>query len=318
MTGAVEWRRADVSRRYGILTFAGGPIPGIVDCWREAERFGFDSAWLVDTFSYQGLVEYEPWTLLAALARETSRIRIGTLITQIAFRHPTLLAAQALTLDHLSAGRIELGIGGGWPGPDSAAVGAAEWSPAERLARLAEQLAMLDPLLRGEPVEHAGRFYEARGIQLAAPAQHPRPPLVIAAQVSGTLRLAARYGDGWNTLGGQPHTDTGLPRRPLREAVERTRRQVERLEEFCQELGRDPAAIRRSLLALRADPSPLSSVEAFDEFVGQYADVGIDEFIFYWPPTANLRRKEPISAAQREAFERIAADRIAPARRTTS
>ncbi len=307
-----------MKRSYGILTFAGGPFSEIVDCWRQAEEVGFDSAWLVDTFSYRGLVEYEPWTLLAALARETSRLRIGTLITQIAFRHPTLLAAQALTLDHLSAGRLELGIGGGWPGPDSAAVGTQDWSPAERVARLAEQLAVLDRLLRGEEVEHVGTFYRANGVQLAAPTQRPRPPLVVAAQAQVTLRLAAQYGDGWNTIGGQPPTDTGLPRRPLHEAVDRTRRQSERLDEYCREFGRDPRAIRRSLLALRADPNPLSSVDAFDEFVGSYAEIGVEEFVFYWPPPASLKRKEPISAAQRDAFERIGAERIAPPRRAAS
>lgn len=308
-----------VGRRYGILTFAGGPFSEIARCWRQAEQLGFDSAWLVDTFSYSGIVDYEPWALLAALARETTSLRIGTLVTHIAFRHPTLLAAQVLTVDHLSTGRVALGIGTGGPEPgDNLAVGAEEWSAAERAARLADQLAALDRLLRGERVQHVGQFYRAEGVQLVPPVQHPRPPLVIAAQAPRTLRLAARYGDGWNSLGGQPQTSTGLPRHALADAVERTREHMRRLDEYCAESGRDPRGLRRSLLALRADPSPLSSVEAFDEFVGPYAEIGIEEFIFYWPPPASLRRKEPVPAEQQDAFERIAADRIAPARRIAS
>ncbi|TMJ10355.1 MAG: LLM class flavin-dependent oxidoreductase, partial [Bacillati bacterium ANGP1] len=151
-----------MDRRFGILTFAGGPFSELARCWRESEQLGFDSAWLVDTFSYGGIVDYEPWALLAALARATSRLRIGPLVTHIAFRHPTLLAAQALTVDHLSGGRVVLGIGTGGPEPrDHPAVGAGDWSGPERAARLAEQLAMLDRLLRGDHVDHVGQFYRA-------------------------------------------------------------------------------------------------------------------------------------------------------------
>lgn len=308
-----------MNRRFGILTFAGGPFSEIARCWREAEQLGFDSAWVVDTFSYAGVVDYEPWTLLAALARETSRLRIGTLVTHIAFRHPTLLAAQALTVDHLSGGRVLLGIGTGRPEPgDNPAVGAEEWSGEERAARLADQLAVLDRLLRGDLVDHAGPFYRADGVRLAAPVQRPRPPLVIAAQAPRTLRLAAQYGDGWNSLGGQPQTGTGLSRHSLAEAAERTRQHARRLDEYCREIGRDPREVHRSLLALRAEPNPLSSIEAFDEFVGAYAEAGIDEFIFYWPPTASVKRKEPVPASQQASFERIAAERIAPLHRVGS
>jgi alkanesulfonate monooxygenase SsuD/methylene tetrahydromethanopterin reductase-like flavin-dependent oxidoreductase (luciferase family) len=298
-------------RRYGVLTFASGPLDEVVRAWREVEELGLDSAWLVDTFAYPGLVDYEPWTLLAALAREVRRLRIGTLITHIAFRHPTLLAAETLTLDRLSDGRVELGLGVGEQGPDWAAVGLEAGSSRERVARLAEHLELLDRLLRGERVDHVGRFFRAEAVQLAEPVQRPRPPLVIAAQVPASLRLAARFADTWNTLGGQPQTSTGLPRLPMRDAVERTRAQMRRLDELCRELGRDPASIRRSLLALRADPDPLSSLGAFDTFVGAYADAGIQEFIFYWPPLANLRRREPITRHQRSTLERIAAERIA-------
>lgn len=227
------------------------------------------------------------------------------------FRHPTLLAAEAITVDRISGGRLDVGIGAGDPGTPIGAVGYDPWSPHERAARFSEQVELLDRLLRGEQVDHVGRFYRAQAVQLPSPVQRPRPPLVIAAQAPSSLRLAARFADCWNTLGGQSQSSSGLPRLPLDEAVARTCVAVQRLERYCAEIGRDPTTIRRSILPLRAEPVPLSSLDAFDEFVGRYAEVGIEEFVFYWPPVANVLRKEPISAAQQATFEEIAAERVA-------
>ena len=113
--------------RFGILTLASGPISHISRDWRTAEELGFDSAWVADTLSLSGLVEYEAWTILAALAEKTSRLRIGTLVTQITFRHPAILATQAITLDHISGGRLEVGLGAGDYVADGAAVGMEPW-----------------------------------------------------------------------------------------------------------------------------------------------------------------------------------------------
>jgi alkanesulfonate monooxygenase SsuD/methylene tetrahydromethanopterin reductase-like flavin-dependent oxidoreductase (luciferase family) len=296
------------------LTLANGPLAGVIQRWRDVEALGFDGAWVADTLSLPGTVEYEAWTLLTALAQVTSRIRIGTLVTQIAFRHPALLAAQAISVDHISGGRLNVGIGAGDYAADNAAVGMGAWSLAERLARFEEQLSLADRLLRGDRVDHSGPFYRAEAVQLPAPMQQPRPPLVVAGQVPGTLRLVARFADGWNTLGGQPLTKSGRPPLPLAEAAARTHEQVQLLDQYCRELGRDVGAIRRSVLPYRFEIDPLSSLGAFDEFVGRYAEVGMDEFVFYWPPLSNLRRKEPIFPGQQATFERIAAERVATRR----
>jgi alkanesulfonate monooxygenase SsuD/methylene tetrahydromethanopterin reductase-like flavin-dependent oxidoreductase (luciferase family) len=295
------------SHRYGIVTLAVGSFEPIAQLWRTAEALGFDNAWVDDDLMAPDALE--PWTLLAALARETSRMRIGTLVTQIPFRHPTLLAAEAITVDRISGGRLEVGIGAG--DTPIGAIGHDPWSQQERAERFGEQVELLDRLLRGERVDHAGRFYRAQAAQLPPPVQRPRPPLVIAAQAPSSLRLAARFADGWNTLGGQPQSSSGLARLPLDEAVAHTRDAVQQLERYCAEIGRDPATIRRSVLALRAEPVPLSSLDAFDEFVGRYAAVGMEEFIFYWPPIANVFSREPISAPEQAAFEQIATERIA-------
>jgi alkanesulfonate monooxygenase SsuD/methylene tetrahydromethanopterin reductase-like flavin-dependent oxidoreductase (luciferase family) len=145
--------------------------------------------------------------------------------------------------------------------------------------------------------------------------QRPRPPLIIAAHGDRALRVAARYGDGWNTLGGQPFP-AGLDpaqRLPLAEAVSRTRELSERLDDICVEIGRDPAAIQRSVLALCPNPDPFSSLDAFDEFVGGYDAIGIGELIFYWPPVEYSYGQRGIVPAEVQArFERIAAARVSP------
>jgi alkanesulfonate monooxygenase SsuD/methylene tetrahydromethanopterin reductase-like flavin-dependent oxidoreductase (luciferase family) len=298
-----------VPRRFGILSFPSAPIDQMSQRWQMAEELGFDSAWVADTLTLPGLVDYEAWTTLAGLVDKVSRLRVGTLVTQITFRHPAMLAAQAITLDHLSGGRLELGIGAGDYAADSAAVGEEPWAVDERLARFEEQLSILDPLLRGQPVDYQGRFYRST-LQLAPPLQRPRLPLVVAGQVRRSLQLAARFGDGWNTLGGQTLTKSGRPPLPLPEAAARTREQGRILDEYCRDLGRDPKTIRRSVLPYRVQTDPLSSLDAFDEFVGHYAGAGIDEFIFYWPPVENLKRKEAVSGSQQAQLERIGAERL--------
>jgi hypothetical protein len=127
------------------------------------------------------------------------------------------------------------------------------------------------------------------------------------------LRVAARYADGWNTLGGQPFP-AGLDpaqRLPPVEAVMRTHKLAQRLNEICSEIGRDPAAIQRSVLALCPNPDPFSSLDAFDEYVAGYDAIGIDELIFYWPPIEfSFGQRSSLPAEIQARFERIAAARI--------
>lgn len=145
----------------------------------------------------------------------------------------------------------------------------------------------------------------------------------MAAHGERGLRVAARYADGWNTLGGQayPAAQDPAARIPLSEAVASTKRLSDRLDEICGEEGRAPREIARSVLVYRTKDDPLASVDAFDEYLGAYQEIGIEEVIFYWPPLDNLFPKAgggdvfstsaPLSATQIGAFERIVADRIA-------
>ncbi len=297
---------------FGILSFATGPYEELARRFREAERLGFASAWLDDDVLTR-YADFEPWTALAALARDTGRIRLGTMVTSVAFRHPSFLAAQAATLDHISGGRAELGLGAGGPPNPYGAFGLDDWGPRERAERLEEQVTILDPLLRGEIVDFEGRHYRAQGARLPRlPVQRPRLPLVVAAHGDRGLQVAARHADGWNSFGGQPYPgdedwDQGAS---LAAAVANTRRLTERLDEFCRKAGRDPATLRRSVLAYRPVPNPLASLNAFDEYVGAYREIGIDEVVFYWPPLRNAIEGLPVSAQQQAAFERIAAQRL--------
>jgi alkanesulfonate monooxygenase SsuD/methylene tetrahydromethanopterin reductase-like flavin-dependent oxidoreductase (luciferase family) len=300
--------------RFGIFTFSRAPYAEMARHFHLAEELGFVSAWVNDDLMVSDYADFEPWTLLGALARDTTRIRLGTMVTAITFRQPTFLAAQVSTLDQISDGRVTVGLGSGGPPHPYGAFGHADWSQRERAGRLEEQAALLDALLRGDRVTRLGPHYPIRDAQLPPPVQRPRPPLVIAAHGDRALRVAARYAEGWNTLGGQPFP-AGLDpaqRLPLAEAVARTRQLGERLDSICAEIGRDPATIQRSVLALAPNPDPFSSLDAFDEYVAGYEAIGIGELIFYWPPIEHsYGQRSPVPAELQARFERIAAARIA-------
>ncbi|MFI5255407.1 MAG: LLM class flavin-dependent oxidoreductase [Candidatus Limnocylindrales bacterium] len=299
--------------RYGVLNFSVGPYERIAQRWRTFEELGFDSAWIADDLNVPGYADFESWTLLGALARETSRMRIGTLVSTIRLRHPTFLAAQVVTLDHLSGGRAALGIGAGEP-EQNVTLGSGSWSARETLERLDEQAGILAALLRGQPIAHDGPYYPTVVGAMPRPISDPGPPLVIAAHGPMGLRAAARHADIWNCLGGQvyeggPHPDLSSLR-SLEEAVVETERLMARLDEACAEAGRDPTTLARSVLAFRPATDPFESLDAFDDFVGAYAHLPLDEITFYWPPLGQAFG-EPPSAADEARFEMIAAQRIA-------
>jgi alkanesulfonate monooxygenase SsuD/methylene tetrahydromethanopterin reductase-like flavin-dependent oxidoreductase (luciferase family) len=167
-----------------------------------AEAAGFDSVWLMDHLAAPALPEadcFEGWTLASALAARTSRIRIGHLVLCDAFRHPALLAKMAATLDVISAGRLELGIGWGSVPGELEAFGFGREPAAERAARLAETLDVLRLLFGGERVDYEGRFFRLSGaVARPRPVQDPLPIHVGGAGRKLTLPLAARTASWWN------------------------------------------------------------------------------------------------------------------------
>jgi alkanesulfonate monooxygenase SsuD/methylene tetrahydromethanopterin reductase-like flavin-dependent oxidoreductase (luciferase family) len=241
---------------------------------------GFDSLWLGDhiVFLFQPDAPWlDGWTLLAALASCTSRVRVGVLVTNVLFRNPVLLAKQAATVDHISGGRLELALGSGNAAPSYAAAGIDAGSQSDRVARFGEAVDLVDRLLRDDVTSYEGRYYRAaHAIMQPPPVQTPRPRLTIAAHRPESLRVAARYADVWDSLGG-----FGLA---PDEALRRTRVRGEQLDEYALAGGRDPSAITRSLTAGVTADTPWASVEAFRDFVGRYQAIGITEFSFIYPP----------------------------------
>jgi alkanesulfonate monooxygenase SsuD/methylene tetrahydromethanopterin reductase-like flavin-dependent oxidoreductase (luciferase family) len=293
--------------RFSMISLTHAPFEVLVGQFRWYESLGFDTAWVDDDLIRPRVSDYEAWTTLGALARETSRIRIGTLVSTIAFRHPSFLAAQAITVDHLSGGRVSVGLGSGACCPEfNALVGHDEWSSAERADRFAEQVLVLSVLLRGEPIDHAGPHYPTAILQPPLPVQRPAIPLVLAAHGPRGLRLAARHAAGWNCFGGQSY---GGPERTFAEAVEKTREMLADLDRACAEAGRDPSTIDRSILAFAVKPDPLWSLDWFDEYVGAYEALGIDEITFFWPPFFHPDG-ELVPKSTVAAFERIAGARV--------
>jgi alkanesulfonate monooxygenase SsuD/methylene tetrahydromethanopterin reductase-like flavin-dependent oxidoreductase (luciferase family) len=150
-----------------------------------AESSGWDAFLLEDYLCYRGLPTYDPWVCLAAIAAATTRIRLGTTVTPLPRRQPWELAAQAVAVDHLSAGRLILGAGSGAADEPAFTTAGRPMSAPERAARLDEGLQVLTALWTGTPVHHHGRYYHLDGLQLpATPVQQPRIPI----WVGGDLR----------------------------------------------------------------------------------------------------------------------------------
>jgi len=275
-------------------------MTALIERWRRAEALGWDSLWISDhtPAQFPGEIVFEAWSLLGAMARETSTIRIGALVSPVAFRHPTLLAMSAVTVDHLSNGRLEIGLGAGGGKRDAGALGHPALVAKERLERLDEQLSLLDRLLRGQEVDHAGAHYRTT-VKLPPPIQLPRPPLMVAAQGPRALRLVAKHADAWNTLGQL----SWVAPVSIADAIAETKRRMRALDDACAQIGRDPRSVRRSVNAFRATPDPFTSVDDFIGYVERYREIGIEEFIFYWP-----------EAAQEEILERVSAEVLGPLR----
>jgi alkanesulfonate monooxygenase SsuD/methylene tetrahydromethanopterin reductase-like flavin-dependent oxidoreductase (luciferase family) len=245
---------------------------------QRAEQCGFDVLWTPDhLFHFQRPDEpvLDGWVTVAAWAAITTRIRIGTLITNLSWRSPVLVARSAAAIDQVSGGRFELGLGAG-AFEDQAMAGVLEMSPGERVARLAEGTAVIDRLLRGNVTPFAGRFtrYEAASMAPGC-VQAPRPPITIAANGDGALRVAARHADVWNTWGGLEL--------PVEEFFAETVNRSRRLEQYCTDIGRDPSTVRRSLLVYPRFVDAWADEFAAEALVERFHEVGFTEFVFGWP-----------------------------------
>lgn len=229
---------------YGFSFPDGGPVTfeRVAAFARDAERLGFDSLWISDHFflsieRYGGgperLDALEPLTTLAALTQVTQRVRLGTLVLGNPFRHPAIVAKMAATIDALSGGRLELGMGSGWYEDEFAAFGYPFGSVGERFAALEEAMQVLRLLMTGQPADLDGDLYTLRDARLSPAPERPVPLWLGAKGGPRALRLAAASADGWNL------SWKGTPADYADKAAA--------ADAACEAIGRDPASLRRSV-----------------------------------------------------------------------
>lgn len=249
----------------------------LVERVQLGDRLGFDGAWGFDHFvpmyGHGPGNCFEGMTTLAALAAHTTRIRLGLLVTGITYRHPSVLAAQAMTVDHASAGRLELALGAAWFAAEHQQLGI-EFPPTpDRFDRLEDALEIITRLFSGDVVSYGGRRFGLDGAQLRpVPVQKPHPPIWIGGSGrTRTLPLAARWADAWHTYG----------------SPEQLGALSAELDRLAAAAGRDPASILRA--------SSLSLSESWDDVraaAEAFSRQGIGYLVCGWPSEGADRVEE--------------------------
>ena len=267
--------------RLSIWPGAGQPFAGVLEAARHAADTGWDGVWFADHFMPDdgtGRSVTDPilecGSVVAALAAAVPRIRIGTLVYGITYRHPAVLANMAATVDQISGGRFTLGVGAGWQINEHEQYGI-ELSPVkQRLDRFEESLHVLNGLLRRPRTTVDGDYYRLTdAVCEPKPVQQPLPLLIGAKGEKRMLRMVAEHADAWNCWG-EPELIAHKSRV---------------LDEHCAAVGRDPAAVARTAQALTVVDGPLpegvampvigGSPQRLRDAVDAYAALGLGELI---------------------------------------
>jgi alkanesulfonate monooxygenase SsuD/methylene tetrahydromethanopterin reductase-like flavin-dependent oxidoreductase (luciferase family) len=264
----------------------------------EAERAGVRTVWTYDHLTWPLLAD-GPWygcvPLLAAAAVGTSRARLGFQVATPNYRHPVPFAKELMTLDRLSGGRIEVGLGAGTEGPDAAVLGSPPRSPRDRMDRFAEWLGLLDTLLR-QPVTtvHGERYTAVAAHQLPGCVQTPRMPFTVAGAGPRALALAARHGQSWVTYG--PYGPEVGPQEWFAALATQSRH----LDAALAAGDRAPGDVRRIAQFGLDTRWPFDGPDRYADTLGRLAELGFTEVSVHWPrpdgrgvPTAAL----PVVAA---------------------
>ncbi|SPM36560.1 Flavin-dependent oxidoreductase, luciferase family (includes alkanesulfonate monooxygenase SsuD and methylene tetrahydromethanopterin reductase) [Mycobacterium rhizamassiliense] len=247
--------------------------------WRTADRLGFQALWDYDHFL--GPKEhtdptYEGWTTLAAMAAVTQRARIGCLVSGVTHRNPAILAKMAVTVDHISGGRLNFGIGAGWHEAEHRGYGIDFPDPGARVAMVDEALTVIRRLWTEESVTFSGRFFTLeRALCEPKPLQRPHPPIVVGGTKPEMLRVIARHADIWNMSGHEGPEGWG--------AVNA------RLDQVCADMARPPAEVLRSA-QLPLHPVEPDQVDEQLALLPAFEQLGCAHMVlaFRQPPTAAL------------------------------
>lgn len=235
---------------------------------RFAEDAGFDGAWVFDHFKPlygdPGGPCMEGWSLLAALAASTERVRLGALVTGVTYRHPSILAAQAASVDVISGGRLEFAIGAAWYQEEHVELGIDFPPTKERVERLEEALQVVRLLMTEDGVTFEGRHYSLHGATYnPKPLQDPHPPIWVGASGERrTVPLAGRYADVWHGFG----------------SLDALRRRSRILDDSARAAGRDPRDILRATSLSISEP-----VEEIRQTVDALRDAGFGYLTVSWP-----------------------------------
>ena len=273
--------------RFSIWPSLTQPWADVLAVAQHAEQTGWDGVYLADHFMGDAgapwpveIPTLEATAALAALAVATERVRLAPLVLGITYRHPAVLAKWAATVDHVSGGRLLLGVGAGWQENEHEQYGIALGSPGERIERFEEALRILRGLLTEERTTVEGRFYEVRDALAEPKPVQARLPILVGGKGDRMLGVVARHADEWNMWSDPAQFAE-------RSAV---------LDQRCERAGRDPATIRRSsqaLISVTDDPerirtftervAPRPAVAGpppqIAEFVAAWRDAGVDEVI---------------------------------------
>jgi F420-dependent oxidoreductase-like protein len=260
----------------------------MLDVWREADGIPvIEHAWLFDHFApIQGSLDgpcFEGWTLLTAFAAKTSRLRMGLMVTGNTYRDPAVLAHIAATVDVVSNGRLDFGIGAGWNVYEHESMDIPLYAPGERIRRLGEACDLIKQLWTQPVTTFDGRYYHLKEARCEPkPIQKPYPPFVIGGSGEQlTLRVVAKHANVWNFGGGDIPTFN---------------HKVEVLKQHCAEVGRDPSEIALSIQTV-VNPNDIpGSVENIQRFV----DAGVTHIVL------NLRPPYP------EKIVTLLADEVIP------
>ncbi|WP_156251440.1 TIGR03560 family F420-dependent LLM class oxidoreductase [Pseudactinotalea terrae] len=223
--------------RYGLKLSQRASMAEYREFWQLTEDAGFDHAWVMDHFATidhdeQGDI-FEAWTLQAAMAVATSRVRIGCMVSGNTYRHPAEIAKMAVTVDHLSGGRLEFGFGAGWNTYEHEAMGLELGAPGPRLRRFEEAVTIVKSLWNDERTTFAGEHYTITDLVAEPkPVQQPVPFWIGGSGRRKTLRVVAEHADVWNWTG------PGLEDFSDASAT---------LDAHCETIGRDPGEVRRSV-----------------------------------------------------------------------
>jgi alkanesulfonate monooxygenase SsuD/methylene tetrahydromethanopterin reductase-like flavin-dependent oxidoreductase (luciferase family) len=260
----------DPTPRFAIVLGQRLPWPELLARTRETETLGFDALFLVDHF--YGLFDvneptHEAYTMLGALAPFTQRLRLGVMVAGNTYRHPIVLLKQAISVDHVSGGRVDFGVGAGWTEREHEAYGLPFPPAKERVDRFEEALEIWDLVQREERSTYDGTHYQLLDAPFQPKSlQRPRMPILIGATKPRMLRLTVKHAEMWNAVA-TPEEGAALNRQ---------------LDALCEEAGRDPASLVRSV-----SPSInlLESPAAFERGVRDYHAAGFRDVYMPWPRT---------------------------------